>query len=196
MNWGQLKAQGAKYVHRKDIDWDAAQNLLAGDLDSRLDTVINEGVGQLTPATAAGIPGAWSAPVPANFARVKSVMVGTDEVLPSSETVFFTRPDRARYFAQVGLEMFFGRSNPAIMLYAKRVQLMTSDSDENVEAKYYPHMYLYGLVTHANKLIQDFEAVGLHEQTFEAALGAANAAKDDMRFSSGLGPVLVGVNAR
>lgn len=196
MNWGQLKAQGAKYVHRKDIDWDAAQNLLAGDLDSRLDTVINEGVGQLTPATAAGIPGVWSAPVPPNFARVKAVMVGTDEVLPSSETVFFTRPDRARYFCQVGLELYFGRSNPAIMLYAKRVQQMTADADENVEAKYYPHMYLYGLVTHANKLIQDFEAIGMHEATFEAALGAANAAKDDMRFSSGLGPVLVGVNAR
>lgn len=192
MKWGQIKSQAASFVHRKDIDWDAAQVLLASDLDARLNSVINEGVASLTLATSAGIPGFYSVQVPGNYARAKAVMRGTDEVNSSPEKAFFTRPDRERFYTQVGLELYFAKSAPCIMLYAKRVQLMTSDNDENVEATYYPNVYLYGMLTHACKLIADFELVQTHEPTFETWLERANAASDEMRYVAGFAPVIVG----
>jgi hypothetical protein len=192
MKWGQLKQQAATYVHRKDIDWDAAQSLLASDLDARLNTVINEGVTNLTLSTSAGIPSFYSANVPGNYARAKSIFRGVDEVKASSEAAFFTRVDRERFYCQVGLELYFAKATPCIMLYAKRVQLMTGDNDENVEANYYPNVYLYGLLTHAAKLIADFELIGTHETTFENWLERANAASDEMRYTAGFAPTIVG----
>jgi len=192
MKWGQLKSQAASYVHRKDIDWDAAQVLLAADLDARLNTVINEGVANLTLSTSAGIPGFYSCPVPPNYARAKSIMRNTDELNSSPEKAFFTRPDRDRFFTQVGLEIYMSKSAPCIMLYAKRVQLMTGDNDENVEASYYPNVYLYGLLTHATKLMADFELIGVDEGTYENWLERANAASDEMRYTAGFSPVIVG----
>lgn len=192
MKWGQLKQQAAAYVHRKDIDWDAAQVLLAADLDARLDTVINEGAANLTLATSAGIPGFYSATVPGNYARAKAIMRGVDEVKPSGERAFFTRPDRERFYTQVGLELYFAKATPCIMIYAKRVQVMTGDNDENVEATYYPNVYLYGLLTHATKLIADLELVGMDEGTYENWLERANAASDEMRYTSGFAPTIVG----
>jgi hypothetical protein len=195
MKWGQLKSQAATYVHRKDIDWDAAQVLLASDLDARLNTVVNEGVAALTLSTSAGIPGFYSVVVPSNYARVKTILRNTSEVKASGESAFFTRPDKERFFTQVGLELYFAQSAPCILLYAKRVQLMASDADENVEATYYPNVYLYGLLTHAAKLMADFELIGVHEQTYENWLERANAASDEMRYSAGFAPTIVGGSA-
>lgn len=192
MKWAQLKTQAAAYVHRKDIDWDAAQILLAADLDARLSSVINEGAANLVPAASVDVPGFFQVAVPGNYARAKAIYRNTTELNSSDSKAFFSRVDRERFFTQVGLDLYFSKVTPCVMLYAKRVQVMVADDDENVEARYYPNVYLYGLLTHATKLIADLELIGVDEGTYENWLERANAASDEMRFTAGFAPTIVG----
>lgn len=192
MNWGDLKTGAAKYVHRKDIDWDFAQKLLCADLTLQLDVIENEAVVALAPTASADVPGFYEVATPATYGRVKSILVGKCELMSASETSFWTDDWRREKYAQVGKKLFFARADAAILVYATRVKPMTSDNEESEIAAEYPTAYLYGLIVHALGLIQDYDSLGVHRDTYNSAIGDANANKDMRRFTAGMSPQIVG----
>lgn len=193
MNWGQLKAQAQATVHRSDLDWQGIQELAAAEIFRDLDVIDNENMAPLTVTQETGTP-LWSAPLPADFQRVKA-LIGAGRELPWSATdlqALFMREQRAGWFAISGGKVYMGGPGPVVLIYGQSLPLMTADDATNVILTKYPNVYLHGLVKWAYQRVQDMDLMAIEAQQLGAAIEAANADKDFQTRPAGMAPQIIG----
>lgn len=193
MNWGELKAQATATVHRSDIDWAGIQQLAAAEIGRELDVIDNENMTPLTVTQDVGTT-LWSAPLPADFQRVKA-LIGGGRSQPWAATDLqglLMRSDRPGWFAVSGDKIWLGSTGPVVLIYGQLLKIMTADADTNIIATKYPNVYLHALAKWAYERIQDFDSFGAESIQLDAAIGAANADKAFATRPAGSTPQIVG----
>jgi hypothetical protein len=174
MNWGQVKALAAKFVHRKDIDWDGLQPLALDDINQQLVVQENEGAASIT-MSASSLAGFYAGPTPADFAKPRAVFFGGRELESTDIQGLLARGAMTGYFAVSGKQLFANSIGPLSLVYSTRIGALVGDGAQNDLSSLYSPVLLYGLLKHATGLIQDFDAQQSHQAAFDGAIGQANA---------------------
>lgn len=174
MNWGQVKALAARFVHRKDIDWDGLQPLALDDINQQLVVMENEGAASITMATSS-LAGFYAGDTPADFAKPRAVFFGARELEATDIQGLLARGAMTGYFAVSGKKIFANSIGPLSLVYSTRIAALASDGASNDLSALYSPVLLYGVLKHATTLIQDFDAQQQHQAAFDGAIGAANA---------------------
>jgi len=184
MNYGTLKTIAAKYVNRKDILWDELCPLAADDISLQLTVQENEAISTLVmaPETHTAL---YSGAVPPDFARVRAVFSGQNELYATDMQGLLAAGDQSRLYVVSGMAILSGVSTDLTLVYSSREEAFTTDSDTSLVLSRYSQIWLYGLITHAAHRIQDFDAEEAHSMMFDAAIATANANYDLSRLSAG-----------
>jgi hypothetical protein len=185
MDWLSLKTLAAKFVNRKDIDWQAMQPLALDDINNSLVVQENEGVASLT-LTPSALSGLSSTALPADFASPRAVFYGRLELNPIDIQGLIGSRSPVTQYAVSGMQLYAGVSAVA-MVYSTRMPLMVADADSNPVADKYSPVWLYALAKHAAHRIQDFDARDQHQAAFDMAVGIANSNYAFATMSSGAG---------
>ena len=187
MNWGQLKTMAQNYTHRADIDLNAVQIPACDRLTQRLDVQDNEAVGAATLSAAADLLGLFEAPLPADYGRMKTVMVAGVSYAPTSLLLLAQGLSSGNQYAVSGNLIYANSSGAAVYAYGKQIQPIASDTATSVILTRYPRVYLYAVVIEALIQIQDFDGASGYAQAFDGAVDDANALQAFARFDSSMG---------
>lgn len=173
MNWGDVKALAAKYVHRKDIDWDGLQPLALDDINQNLVVQENEGVAMvaLSPSSLSGF---YAGPLPDDFARPRGVFMGARELEATDIQGLIARGGMTGYYAISGKQLYSATSGPLSIIYSVRSAALNADTDQSDLSSLYSPVLLYGLLCHAARLIQDFDALEQYRAAFSDQVATAN----------------------
>lgn len=195
MNWGQLKTQVQATTHRKDLDLAGIQEFAAAEIGMDLDVIDNEGMSPLTITAEIGTP-LWSAPLPADFQRVKAVIGGGQstpwQALDLQALFGLTQSSRAGYFAISGNKIYLGGPGPAVLIYGQTLGQLVDDAETNVILTKYPNVYLHCMVKWSYQRIEDADMYGLAAGEYTMAVAAANADKAFATRTAGAPAQIVG----
>jgi hypothetical protein len=184
MDWLSLKTLAAKYVNRKDIDWQALQPLALDDINNSLIVQENEGTASIT-LSVSTLPGLSSGALPPDFAAPRAVFAGRVELNPVDIQGLMGSRSPVSQYAISGGQLWSGGTHTASVVYTRRMELMVSDTDTNPVADKYSPIWLYALAKHAAHRIQDFDARDQHQAALDLSIGQANANYAFATMSSG-----------
>lgn len=174
MNWGDVKALAAKFVHRRDIDWQALQPLALDDINQNLFVQENEGAASVA-LSASSFSGLYAGPLPADFARPRAVFFGTRELEATDIQGLLARGSMTGFYAVSGKQLYAATIGPLSLVYSTRAAALSADGDESDLSNLYSPVLLYGLLKQAEMLIEDFDALDRVQGAFNDAIGIANA---------------------
>jgi hypothetical protein len=184
MNWGDAKIMARTYLHRMDIDLDAAQIPACDRMTQLLDVQDNEAVASVD--LVVGEPtGLFSGPVAPDYGRMKTVMVNGASCR-SLPFMSLWKTGEANAYAVMGNSLYSSAAGTAQYAYGRQIQPIDTDTGDNAILIRYPRVYLYAVVIEAFIQIQDFDAAGGYVPAFEGAVDDANALQAFARYDSSM----------
>lgn len=123
--------------------------------------------------------------IPSDYQRAKVVMVDDTPLTQTDPQSFFEN----RYnnnFTTIGDKIYFGdgvQGNHAKVLYIKFLDGLSESNGVNSITKWYPNLYIFGLLREASYYIDDKERAAVYEQRFTDALDLAGIQEDHKRYS-------------
>ena len=187
MNWGQLKTMAAVYTHRQGIDYDSAQVPACDRLSQALDVQDNEAVASGSLTTTPDSRGMYSLALPADYARMKSVLIAGDPYYATSLVNLQAELPDFEY-AISGNQLWACVSGTVSYSYGKLIAPIVGDTNTGIILTRFPRAYLYAVVIEAYIQVQDFDAAQGYQTAFDDAVNGANGLQAFARYDAGSRP--------
>lgn len=126
-----------------------------------------------------------SVELPSDYQKSRVVMVN-DVPLTQTDPQSFFENKYNNNFTTIGNKMYFGggvQGNRVKILYVKFLDGLSATNGENAITKWYPNLYIFGLLREASYYINDKERASVYEQRFTDALDLAGIQEDHKRYS-------------
>lgn len=123
--------------------------------------------------------------LPEDYQLSRVVMVNDNPLTQTDPQTFFQNKYNNN-FTTVGNKMYFGdgvQGSHVKMLYTKMLDGLSSTNGENSITKYYPNLYIFGLLREASYYIDDKERASMYNNRFLEALDLAGIQEDHKRYS-------------
>lgn len=123
--------------------------------------------------------------LPDDYQKSRIVMVN-GQVLTQTDPQTFFEDSMNINFTTIGGKMYFGGGvvgSSVKILYDKFLNGLSSMNGTNAVTKWYPNLYIFGLLREASYYIDDKDRVALYEQRFTDALDLAGIQEDHKRYS-------------
>lgn len=192
MNWGEIQNVARGMIKRGDVPWQALQPMANDDIVQVLIAQDLETFTTLVPANMPATP-FYSAPLPSDFARARSVTkdLGGD-LYAVTPKAFRARTCGQDSYTILGGKLWTFTASPVAMVYIQRLAIIEDAEQSNVAMDHYSNVYLYGILKHGAVWATDYDSADRFEAAFDRAVGTANENYIAETLAGGLAPTIPG----
>lgn len=123
--------------------------------------------------------------LPPDYQKARVVTVEDVTLTQTDPQTFFENKNNSN-FTTIGNKIYFGNNvqgNKVKILYVKFLDGLSEENGANAITKWYPNLYIFGLLREASYYINDKQRAAEYDQRFVDALDLAGIQEDHKRYS-------------